>query len=94
MKKLLVVLSFLMTFVSFVSIPDFLPRKVSYATLCQTDRGPENAQRFVSDFDLALRIAIWFILAQTLIVSALAYVTRTKPGTAQATSEPGKSESE
>ncbi len=78
MKKFLVVLSLLMTLVAAISIPDFLPRKASHASLCQADRGPENVQRFASDFELALRIALWFILAQTLVVLALAYVTRTK----------------
>ncbi len=77
-KKFLVVLSVLMTFVAAITIPDFLPRKASHASLCQADRGPENVQRFASDFELALRIALWFILAQTLVVLGLAYVTRTK----------------
>lgn len=78
MKKLLVVLSVLLTFVAAITIPDFLPRKASHATLCQADRGPENIQRFQSDYDLALRIALWFILAQMLVVLALAHVTRTR----------------
>lgn len=80
MKKFLVVLSLLMTLVAAISIPDFLPRKASHASFCQADRGPENVQRFASDFELALRIALWFILAQTLVVLALAYVTRTRRG--------------
>lgn len=78
MKKFLVVLSVLMTFVAAITIPDFLPRKASHARLCQAERGPENVQRFASDYELALRIALWFILAQTMVVLALAYVTRTK----------------
>ncbi len=78
MKKFLVVLSLLMTFVAAITIPDFLPRKASHASFCQADHGPENVQRFASDYELALRIAIWFMLAQTLVVLALAYVTRTK----------------
>ena len=78
MKKILVVLSVLMTFVAAITIPDFLPRKASHARLCQAERGPENVQRFASDYELALRIALWFILAQTMVVLALAYVTRTK----------------
>ena len=78
MKKFLVVLSILMTFVAAITIPDFLPRKASHARLCQAERGPENVQRFASDYELALRIALWFILAQTLVVLALAYVTRTR----------------
>ncbi len=78
MKKFLVVLSILMTFVAAITIPDFLPRKASHARLCQAERGPENVQRFASDYELALRIALWFMLAQMLVVLALAYVTRTK----------------
>jgi hypothetical protein len=78
MKKFLVALSLLMTFVSAITIPDFLPRKASHASLCQAERGPENVQRFASDFELALRIALWFIIAQTMVVLALAYVTRTR----------------
>jgi hypothetical protein len=78
MKKFLVVLSILMTFVAAITIPDFLPRKASHARLCQAERGPENVQRFASDYELALRIALWFMLAQTMVVLALAYVTRTK----------------
>jgi hypothetical protein len=78
MKKFLVVLSVLMTFVAAITIPDFLPRKASHARLCQAERGPENVQRFASDYELALRIALWFMLAQTMVVLALAYVTRTK----------------
>jgi hypothetical protein len=78
MKKFLVVLSILMTFVAAIIIPDFLPRKASHARLCQAERGPENVQRFASDYELALRIALWFMLAQTMVVLALAYVTRTK----------------
>ena len=78
MKKFLVVLSVLMTFVAAITIPDFIPRKASHASLCQAERGPENVRRFASDFELALRIALWFILAQTLVVLALAYVTRTR----------------
>ena len=78
MKKFLVVLSVLMTFVAAITIPDFLPRKASHANLCQAERGPENVQRFASDYELALRIALWFMLAQTMVVLALAYVTRTK----------------
>jgi hypothetical protein len=78
MKKFLVVLSVLMTFVAAITIPDFIPRKASHASLCQAERGPENVQRFASDFEFALRIALWFILAQTLVVLTLAYVTRTR----------------
>ena len=78
MKKFLVVLSVLMTFVAAITIPDFIPRKASHASLCQAERGPENVQRFASDFEFALRIALWFILAQTLVVLAMAYVTRTR----------------
>ena len=78
MKKFLVVLSVLMTFVAAITIPDFLPRKASHARLCQAERGPENVQRFSSGYELALRIALWFMLAQTMVVLALAYVTRTK----------------
>lgn len=78
MKKFLVVLSILMTFVAAITIPDFLPRKASHARLCQAERGPENVQRFASDYELALRIALWFMLAQTMVVLALAYVTRTR----------------
>jgi len=77
MKKALVVLSILMTFVAAITIPDFLPRKASHATLCRADRGPEHVQQIVSDYELALRIAIWFMLAQMLVVLALAFVTRT-----------------
>lgn len=94
MKKFLVVLSVLMTFVAAITIPDFLPRKASHANLCQGESGPENVQRFASDFELALRIALWFIVAQTLVVLAMAYVTRTKPGTVLDNKEPGKSASE
>jgi len=78
MKKALVVLSILMTFVAAITIPDFLPRKASHATLCRADRGPEHVQQIVSDYELALRIAIWFMLAQMLVVLALAFVTRTR----------------
>ncbi len=78
MKEFLVVLSLLMTFVAAITIPDFLPRKASHASLCEADRGPENVQRLVSDFEPALRVALWFMLAQMLVVLALAYVTRTK----------------
>lgn len=87
MKKFLVVLSLLMTFVAAITIPDFLPRKASHAKLCQADRGPENVQRLVSDYELVLRIAIWFMLAQTLVVLALAYVTRTRRESAGAASQ-------
>jgi hypothetical protein len=87
MKKFLVVLSVLVTLVAAITIPDFLPRKASHASLCQAERGPENVQRFASDFELALRIALWFILAQTLVVLALAYVTRTRRESAGAASE-------
>jgi type II secretory pathway pseudopilin PulG len=67
-----------MAFVSAVTIPDFLPRKPSQASLCQADSAAENVERFISDYRLVLRIALWFILAQTLVVLALAYVTLTK----------------
>ena len=77
MKKALVVLSVLMTFVSFITIPDFLPGKASYGTLCQANGLPENVERFVSGYKLTLGIALWFMVFQTLIVVALAYVTRT-----------------
>jgi len=78
MKKSLVALSILMTFVATITIPDFLPRKASHATLCRADRGPEHVQQLVSDYELALRIAIWFMLAQMMVVLALAFVTRTR----------------
>lgn len=87
MKKFLVVLSVLMTFVAAITIPDFLPRKASHATLCQVERGPENLQRFQSDYDLVLRITVWFMLAQMLVVLALGYVTRTK---GESTGDPGQ----
>jgi len=87
MKKFLVVLSVLMTFVAAITIPDFLPRKASHASLCQAERGPENVQRLISDYELALRIAVWFMLAQTLVVLALGYVTRTRRASAGDASE-------
>jgi hypothetical protein len=76
-----------MTFVAAITIPDFIPRKASHASLCQAERGPDNVQRFASDFELALRIALWFIVAQTLVVLALAYVTRTRRESAGDASE-------
>ena len=78
MKKFLVVLYLLMTFVSAITIPDFLPRKASHASLCQAEGAAKNVERFVSDYELVLSIAHWFIIAQTMVVLALAYVTRTK----------------
>ncbi|MRR51119.1 MAG: hypothetical protein EG825_09440 [Rhodocyclaceae bacterium] len=78
MKKLLVSLSLLITFASFIVIPDFLPRKATVATLCAANGSPEQIEQFASSFNLALRIALWCVVSQTLIVIGLAYATRNK----------------
>jgi hypothetical protein len=76
MKKALVSLSILMTFCSFVIIPDFLPGKASYAALCQGNGSSETVERFISGYNMTLRIALWFIVIQTLIVLGLTYLPR------------------